>query len=188
MVSVQISFGFEVCFQFENVKNVIGNFDQNFVRETLGFCQFFFCEVDKKKETFPVTGKMHVEVPADVTPEELKQIESVLKQTIAKSLGCNPEQMKLTIDPETGEATYVVTTNDPTLAEHMTKVLKTDDFAQNVNQGIADNSQHLPQKIRDSLAINDVNVTSLFKNNKRKTGRTPTFLSQNFGQNFQLRF
>ena len=145
-------------------------------------------EVDKKKETFPVTGKMHVEVPADVTPEELKQIESVLKQTIAKSLGCNPEQMKLTIDPETGEATYVVTTNDPTLAEHMTKVLKTDDFAQNVNQGIADNSQHLPQKIRDSLAINDVNVTSLFKNNKRKTGRTPTFLSQNFGQNFQLRF
>ena len=135
-----------------------------------------------------MTGKMHVEVPADVTPEELKQIESVLKQTIAKSLGCNPEQMKLTIDPETGEATYVVTTNDPTLAEHMTKVLKTDDFAQNVNQGIADNSQHLPQKIRDSLAINDVNVTSLFKNNKRKTGRTPTFLSQNFGKNFQLRF
>ncbi len=51
-------------------------------------------EVDKKKETFPVTGKMHVEVPADVTPEELKQIESVLKQTIAKSLGFTFIQIK----------------------------------------------------------------------------------------------
>jgi len=131
---------------------------------------------------------MHVEVPADVTPEELKQIESVLKETIAKSLGCNPEQMKLTIDPETGEATYVVTTNDPTLADHMTKVLKTDDFAQNVNQGIADNSQHLPQKIRDSLAINDVNVTSLFKNKKKEKLAEPQRFSHKILFKFPITF
>jgi hypothetical protein len=120
-------------------------------------------EVDKKKETFPVTGKMHVEVPADVTPEELKQIESVLKETIAKSLGCNPEQMKVTIDPETGEAIFVMKTNDPHLAEDMHKKLSHKDFATNVNTGISENSKHLPEKIREVLEIHTVNVNySLF--------------------------
>ena len=116
-------------------------------------------EVDKKKETFPVTGKMKVEVPADCSEQELKEIENVLAKTIATSLDCNPEQIEVTIDPETGEAIFVVKTNDPTLADEMQQVLKTKDFQENVNKGISENSENLPKHIAEMLAIDEVNVT-----------------------------
>ena len=121
-------------------------------------------EVDKKKETFPVTGKMKVEVPADCSEQELKEIENVLTKTIATSLDCNPEQIEVTIDPETGEAIFVVKTNDPSLAEEMHKKLRSHkNFATNVNTGISENSKHLPEKIREVLEIPTVNVNySLF--------------------------
>ena len=111
-----------------------------------------------------MTGKMHVDLPADVTDEELKEIQNVLAQTLADSLGCSPDQIKVTIDPETGEATYVITTNDPNLADEMQKMLKTEDFAENVNKGISEKSQHLPQRIREVLAIEDMKVNCLFQN------------------------
>ena len=120
-------------------------------------------EVDKKKETFPVTGKMKVEVPADCSEQELKEIENVLAKTIATSLDCNPEQIEVTIDPETGEAIFVVKTNDPSLAEEMHKKVSHKDFATNVNTGISEHSEHLPEKIREVLGIHTVNVNySLF--------------------------
>ena len=120
-------------------------------------------EVDKKKETFPVTGKMKVEVPADCSEQELKEIENVLAKTIATSLDCNPEQIEVTIDPETGEAIFVVKTNDPSLAEEMHKKVNHEDFATNVNTGIKQNFEDLPKEIRDVLEINTVNVNySLF--------------------------
>ena len=133
------------------------------VYTTFVFFLLFF-EVDKKKDTFPVTGKMHVDLPADVTDEELKEIQNVLAQTLADSLGCSPDQIKVTIDPETGEATYVITTNDPNLADEMQKMLKTEDFAENVNKAISEKSQHLPKRIREVLAIKDMKVNTLFQN------------------------
>ena len=135
---------------------------QLFTQHLFFFLLFF--EVDKNKDTFPVTGKMHVDLPADVTDEELKEIQNVLAQTLADSLGCSPDQIKVTIDPETGEATYVITTNDPNLADEMQKMLKTEEFAENVNKGISENSQHLPKRIREVLAIKDMKVNSLFQN------------------------
>ena len=124
--------------------------------------QHFGCfgfEVDKAKETYPVTGKMHVEIPKDVTTEELKEIENALAKTIAAELNCNPEQIEVMVDPETGVATFVVKTNNPTLAEEMQKVLKTTDFVEHVNKGIGENCENLPARIADNLAINDMNVT-----------------------------
>ena len=105
-------------------------------------CQHFDCfvfEVDKAKETYPVTGKMHVEIPKDVTTEELKEIENALAKTIAAELNCNPEQIEVMVDPETGVATFVVKTNNPTLAEEMQKVLTTTDSVEHVNKGIGEN-------------------------------------------------
>ena len=102
---------------------------------------------------------MHVKIPADVTDKELEEIEEVLKQQISNSLGCNPEQIQLTVDPKTGIATFVVKTNDPTLADEMQQVLKTKDFQENVNKGISENSENLPKHIAEMLAIDEVNVT-----------------------------
>ncbi len=110
-----------------------------------------------------VTGTMNVEIPENASEEELEQIQNVLAQSIADSLGYNPEQIKVTIDPETGEAIFVMKTNDPHLAEDMHKKLSHKDFATNVNTGISENSKHLPEKIREVLEIHTVNVNySLF--------------------------
>ena len=121
---------------------------------------------------------MNVEIPADVSKEELKQIENVFAQSIATSLGCDPEQLTVTIDPETGIATFVVETNDPLAAEQIQEVLKnSEDFAENVNKVLTENSQDLPARIREDLAVQNVNVNSLFQNNHNKRKQ---FLNFNF--------
>ena len=83
--------------------------------------------------------------------------------------GCNPEQVQVTVDPKTGEATFVVKTNDPTFADEMQKFLKAKDFAENVNKGISENSQNLPDRTREAFAINDVTVNSLFQKPQKIT-------------------
>ena len=120
---------------------------------------------------------MNVEIPEDVSEKELKEIENVLAQSIANSLGCNPEQVKVTVDPETGIATFVVKTNDPHAAEEMQKQIKSEDFTENVNKALSENSEHLPERIREVLAVKDVNVNSLFQNNHNKTKQ---FQNSNF--------
>ena len=116
---------------------------------------------------------MNVEIPADVSDEELKEIKNVLAQSIANGLGCNPQQIQVTIDVETGIATYVVKTNDPHAAEEMEKQMKTEDFAENVNKVLRENSQDLPARIREDLAVQNVNVNSLFQNNHNKRKQFP---------------
>tara|TARA_B110000881_G_C18163997_1_gene312084 strand:- start:25 stop:375 length:351 start_codon:yes stop_codon:yes gene_type:complete len=107
-----------------------------------------------------VTGKMQVALAANLTTEELKEIENVLAIALAKSLGCNLEQLQVTMNSTTGEATFVVKTKDPTLAGEMQNLLlKSKDFAKNVNQEIKENSKDiLPERIRDVLALQDVKV------------------------------
>ena len=146
--------------------------------------QHFGCfgfEVDKAKESYPVTAQIHVKIPADVSDKELHEIEDVLAQTIANSLGCNPEQTKVKVDPKTGETTFVVTTNDPTLADDMQKVLKANDVAETINKSISENSQNLPARIAATLAIDEVNVIFFFcRNNKmRNNNKTKTFHCHN---------
>ena len=122
------------------------------------FC-FFFFEVDEQKMTSKqLTGTMDVEIPEDCPEEELEQIQKVLEESIADSLKLNPEDVEVTVDPETGEAKYVIGSDDPIVAEETQKVLKNDDFVQNVNKAIGEHSKNLPAKIREALEIEDVNA------------------------------
>ena len=107
--------------------------------------------------TSKLTGTMHVEIPEDCSEEELRQIEKVVQESIANSLGLTPEDIEVTVDPETGEAKYVISVDDPTLAEETQKALKDDDFVQNVNRAIGENAENLPERIREVLEIQDVN-------------------------------
>ena len=99
---------------------------------------------------------MDVEIPEDCSEEELEQIQKVLEESIANSLGLKPEDIQVIIDPETGKATYVISVDDPTLAEETQNLLKNDDFVQNVNKAIGENSENLPERIREVLEIKDV--------------------------------
>ena len=130
---------------------------------------------------------MNVEIPADVSEEELKKIENVLAQSLADSLGCNPEQIKVTVDPKTGIVTYVAKTNDPHAAEEMEKQMKSENFAENLNKTSRKNSEHLPERIREVLAVKDVNVNSLFQNNHNKTKQfhNSNFSFSKFVSNFR---
>ena len=103
---------------------------------------------------------MTVEIPADVTAEELKEIENVLAISLAKSLGCNLEQIQVTVDPKTDQATFVVKTKNPTLAGEMQNLLlKPKVFANTVNTDISENSKDLlPERIRDDFALQDMKV------------------------------
>ena len=118
---------------------------------------------------------MHVDLPADVTDEELKEIQNVLAQTLADSLGCSPDQIKVTIDPETGVSMYTIWVEDD--LEKTEDLMSTSDFATNLNSKIAENSENLPAQIREVLAVKDVNVNSLFQNNHNKTKQ---FQNSNF--------
>ena len=129
--------------------------------------------------TSKLTGTMDVEIPEDCSEEELRQIEKVLEESIADSAGLNPEDVEVTVDPETGEAKYVISCDDPTLAEETQKVLQADDFVQNVNKAIGENDENLPERIREVLEIKDANpdeeivreardVIVFFSNNKQK--------------------
>ena len=127
----------------------------------------FVFEVDKAQETYPVTGKINVKVPEDVSESELKQIEDVLTQTIAISLGINTQQIKVVVDPATGESTFVAKSNDPTVTEEMQKFVQKGDFSENVNKNINENSENLPARIGEILKIDEVKVNSFFRNNKK---------------------
>ena len=129
--------------------------------------------------TSKLTGTMDVEIPEDCSEEELRQIEKVLEESIADSAGLNSEDVEVTVDPETGEAKYVISCDDPTLAEETQKVLQADDFVQNVNKAIGENDENLPERIREVLEIKDANpdeeivreardVIVFFSNNKQK--------------------
>ena len=76
---------------------------------------------------------------------------------VSGSTVTNPEDIEVTVDPETGEAKYVISVDDPTLAEETQKALKDDDFVQNVNRAIGENAENLPERIREVLEIQDVN-------------------------------
>ena len=100
---------------------------------------------------------MDVKIPEECSAKEFTQIEKVLEKSIADSLELIPEDIDFTVDPKTGEASYDISVDDPTRAEEIEKVLKNDDFVQNVNKSINENSENLPQRIHESLEIKDVN-------------------------------
>ena len=142
----------------------------------------FVFEVDKEQETFAVTGTMTVEIPKDVTAEELKEIENVLAISLAKSLGCNLEQIQVTgRDPKTGKPTFVVKTKNPTLAGEMQNLLlKGKVFANTVNTDISENSKDLlPERIRDDFALQDMKVIfCFFRNHKINNFRTRSLFTR----------
>ena len=122
-----------------------------------------------------VTGTMHVEIPADATKEELEQIQKVLQQTIAQSLGVPLEDIELKVDPATGEVTYVINTDDPSLADKVQKKLNTDNFAQNINETLVKNAESLPERIRAKLEIKDVKVNYFFYTQQTKISNPNSF-------------
>ena len=100
---------------------------------------------------------MDVKIPDDILETELDQIQKVLEQSMADSLKLDTKDCKVKLDPKTGEANYLISVDDPTLAEESQKVLKTHDFVTNVNEALHENSDILPQRIRESLEIMNVN-------------------------------
>ncbi len=115
------------------------------------------CEGDKAKATSKtVTGTMNAEIPKDCTKKELEKIQKTLEESIANSLGKDPNDVKVIVNPETDEATYEIFVDDPTLAEYIQKKIKMHYFAKKVNKSIDENKKKLPKRIQDAIKIKDV--------------------------------
>ena len=115
---------------------------------------FLLFEVDEKKIPSQVTGTMDVEIPADTLEEELQQIKKALQETIAETIGLDPKEIEVIVN----EAICYISFDDPTLDEEIPTVLKTNDFVPNVNTGIVEKFENVPERIREVLEIEDVNV------------------------------
>ena len=114
-------------------------------------------EVEKAEQNSKVvTGTINTAIPKNCSEEEKQQIQNVLGESIANSLQKDPKNVKVTIDPETGEATYEISVDDPTFAEQIQNTIDADDFNQNVNNSIDENKKGLPQRIQEVLEITEV--------------------------------
>jgi uncharacterized membrane protein len=80
------------------------------------------------------------------------EIEEILEQSIADTLGVHSKDVDVTIDPETGDVTYTVTKNDDTEAVDVQDALETQTFLDNLNNEISDS---LPFATVDSVDAND---------------------------------
>ena len=89
-------------------------------------------EDNVKVETiFTVSGEMTVEIPEGVSVEE---VEDDLEKTIADKLGVPVQDVTVTVDPETGVATFTIKTDDSTKAVEIQENVKDEDFASDVNE------------------------------------------------------
>jgi len=133
--------------------------------------------VDAPVVAVVVPGTMNVELPEDCTEEELaelEQIQKLLEESIAISLGKDPIDVTVTInspaaeatdpekaeatDPEadTNNATYEISADNATLGEEIQTAIKADDFVENVNKSIDEKKGDLSKRFQDVLKMKDV--------------------------------
>lgn len=97
-------------------------------------------------------------VPDNATKKDVKKIKSVLKKSIAASVGKkDSSDLKVTLDTATGVATTEISNLDPTSAHEIKEKVNSDDFVQHVKTSIKENKADLPQEIQNKITIdNDV--------------------------------
>ena len=116
----------------------------------------FVVVFEEEKTSKVVNGTVTADIPEDCTEEEKQEIENALEEGIANSLGQDPKDVKVTMDPERGESIYEISADDATSADKIQKTIKSDDFEKNVNKSIDENKSNLSQRIQDvPLQIKD---------------------------------
>jgi hypothetical protein len=128
----------------------------NWLKQILYF--FVVFEVDESVSHPKVVTKTKMIVPDNATKKDVKKIKSVLKKSIAASVGKkDSSDLKVTLDTVTGVATTEISNLDPTSADEIKEKVNSDDFVQHVKTSIKENKADLPQEIQNKITIdNDV--------------------------------
>ena len=100
--------------------------------------------------TYTVTGSIDVDdIPEDVSESEL---EAVLEQSIADTLGVHSKDVTVTVDPSTGEVTYAVTSDSDVTATSIQETLESPVFEDALTEEI---TTAIPTATVSSVISND---------------------------------
>ena len=100
--------------------------------------------------TYTVTGSIDVDdIPEDVSESEL---EAVLEQSIADTLGVHSKDVTVTVDPSTGEVTYAVTSDSDVTATSIQETLESPVFEDALTEEI---TTAIPTATVSSVTSND---------------------------------
>ena len=100
--------------------------------------------------TYTVTGSIDVDdIPEDVSESEL---EAVLEQSIADTLGVHSKDVTVTVDPSTGEVTYAVTSDSDVTATSIQETLESTVFEDALTEEI---TTAIPTATVSSVISND---------------------------------
>lgn len=94
-------------------------------------------------------------IQVDSFPEELSddELATILQQDIADALGVHSKDVTVSVDSESGEVSYTVTSSDDSEAEEIQRTLETNTFLTNLNNEIADS---LPTSVLSVDADDDI--------------------------------
>lgn len=85
--------------------------------------------------TFTTTGAIDIDVPDDITDNE---VETILQNSIANSLGVHPSKVEVNLDPSTGDAIYTIISDDENTASTLRDALESSSFRNDLNDEISE--------------------------------------------------
>lgn len=99
---------------------------------------------------YVVSGSIEInDLPQDVSNEELQQ---TIEDSIAESLGIHSRNVEVTIDQNTGEVTYLISSNVDEVAANIQNAIESTTFLEDLNKEI---SSALPATTISSISVDD---------------------------------
>ena len=108
------------------------------------------------EESYTFSGSLDIdELPSDLSEEELEEL---LEQSIADSVGLHVMNVDVNVDSETGEVTYTITVDDESIAADTQAVMASVDYVDTLNTELVETAAELDVPEESVPAVSEVEV------------------------------
>ena len=108
------------------------------------------------EESYTFSGSLDIdELPEDLSEEELEEL---LEQSIADSIGLHVMNVDVTVDSESGEITYTITVDDESMAADSQAIMESADYVDALNNELVENAAELDVPEESVPAVSEVEV------------------------------
>ena len=86
---------------------------------------------------YEITGSMKIDIPEEgLNKDEIALLEETLQTQLGEELNIHPERIEVSVDPESGEVTYIIRTDEMSDAEEIQSLIETksDEIFTNINE------------------------------------------------------
>ena len=74
---------------------------------------------------YEITGSMKIDIPEEgLNKEEIALLEETLQTQLGEELNIHPERIEVSVDPESGEVTYIIRTDEMSDAEEIQSLIE----------------------------------------------------------------